>query len=46
MNLNNYYVYIDGKFYNIYRSLEHLRQFLSNFVSQISFSKIEVVKHG
>lgn len=46
MKLNDYYVYIDGKFYNIYGSLEHLRQFLSNFISQTSFSKIEVLKHG
>lgn len=46
MQLNDYYVYIDGKFYNMYGNLEHLRQFLSNFVSQTSFSKIEVVKHG
>lgn len=46
MILNDYYVYIDGKFYNIYGNLEHLRHFLSNFVSQTSFSKIEVIKHG
>lgn len=46
MKLNDYYVYIDGQFYNMYGNLEHLRQFLSNFVCQTSFSKIEVVKHG
>lgn len=46
MKLNDYYVYIDGKFYNMFGSLEHLRRFLTGFVAETSFSKIEVVKHG
>lgn len=46
MTLCDYYVYIDGKFYNIYGNLEQLRLFLSSFVSTTSFSKIEVLKHG
>lgn len=46
MKLYDYYVYVDDKFYNIYGNLEHLRQFISNFISQTTFSKIEVIKHG
>lgn len=43
---SSYYVYVNGRYFCMYQNLEHLTQFLQNFVKDSQFDEIEVVRHG